>query len=116
MGRTPLFALQSEYDNVQLGMILGSFDVATVNEWGSNLTHSMEKQLLRHNVGHGGFVDSCSHHCGSWGRLYVGKDNQPAAFQEWYEKGSAALPNKGYFSQKQKYPCKHCGCDDAITR
>lgn len=109
--KTPVFALQSEYDSAQLGMILGSTDPNLVNAWGQNVTRLVKQTLLAHNKQHGVFLDSCSHHCGSWGHLYVGPNNQPTAFQDWYAKGSPAMKNQGYYSQSKAYPCKTCGCD-----
>merc|ERR1712226_273203 len=93
-----------------LGMILGSTDIKQVNAWGKNLTKLMQDRLLGHNPQHGIFLDSCSHHCGSWGHLYVGSKNQAAAFQDWYANGSQSLPNKGYYAQAEAYPCRTCGC------
>jgi len=106
---TPIFPLQGAYDSWQLGNVLGSGDVALVNAFGQNLTARVEANLL--NVGgtkHGIFLDSCKHHCGGWGSYTVDGKNQPVAFQEWYEKGSAAMENHGYFTQAKPYECTDC--------
>ena len=34
--------------------------------------------------------------------------NSSFALQEWYNKGSPALPNKGVFKQAQAFPCDAC--------
>lgn len=107
---TPTFALQGAYDSWQLDCDLKSNprDTTAVNAWGRNLTTLVEQNLLGTNKKHGVFLDSCEHHCGGWGQYYVNGKSQAQAFQEWYEKGSKDLPNKGYYTQAQEYPCTDC--------
>lgn len=105
---TPTFPLQSEYDSWQEPCDLKSSDPKKVNAYGTNLTSRVEKNLLGTNPKHGIFLDSCNHHCGGWGLYDVNGKSQPVAFQEWYEKGSASLPNKGYYTQAQTFPCTDC--------
>jgi len=106
--KTPCFALQSEYDSDQMkwAEIHGT---RTENQWGLHLSALIEQRLLGSNSRHGVFLDSCSHHCWGWG-LYRSTSGvtQPQAFQEWYDKGSEGLANKGYFRQNRPYPCDSC--------
>ena len=57
---------------------------------------------------HGIFLDSCHHHCGAWDGPVIDTMNSGAALNAWYTKGSAALPNKGFFNQDKPFPCNAC--------
>jgi hypothetical protein len=105
---SPIFALQSAFDAAQSNIILCSTDSGAINGYGNDLKKTIETQFLATNPRNGAFLDSCFHHGGGWGTYYVGDTNQPAAFQSWYETGSAGLPNKGYFKQDKQYPCTAC--------
>lgn len=102
--KTPTFPLQSEYDSWQTGNVMGKGDE---NEFGKNLTALVRSQLLAQPQ-HGIFLDSCHHHCGAWNGPVIVNMNSSFALQEWYNKGSEALPNHGFFNQAQAYPCKAC--------
>lgn len=106
--KTPTFPLQSEYDAWQTGNVLeGNADVTTVNEFGKNLTKLVESLLLSQPQ-HGIFLDSCHHHCGAWNGPVIDTMKSSVALQEWYEKGSQAMSNKGFFNQNKPYPCELC--------
>lgn len=51
---------------------------------------------------------SCHHHCGDWDGSEIEGKLIGAALQEWYEKGSPALANKGFFNQNKPFPCDAC--------
>lgn len=105
--KTPTFPLQSEYDSWQRGNVMGGGDTPTQNEFGANLTALVRSQLLNQPQ-HGIFLDSCSHHCGAWNGPVIDGKGSGAALYEWYTKGSAALPNKGFYQQAKAFPCKEC--------
>ena len=54
------------------------------------------------------FLDSCHHHCGNWDGSEIDGVLIGAALKEWYEKGSPALANKGFFNQNKPFPCEAC--------
>jgi len=105
--KTPTFPLQSEYDSWQTGNVMGKGDDATQNEFGRNLTARVHALFLKHPQ-HGIFLDSCHHHCGAWNGPQIDGMKSGVALQEWYNKGSPALANKGLFNQGKSYPCDAC--------
>jgi len=113
---TPTFPLQSEYDTWQQSNVAGGG--IDMNDFGKNLTALVKSQLLSRPQ-HGIFLESCSHHCGSWNGPIVDGTTSSVALEEWYNKGSAALNNKGFFYQGKAYPCKSCctgsGDEEAVV-
>jgi len=121
--KTPIFMLQSQYDSWQSTFVAGACNgwpphncnTTIMNKFGKNLTTVM-KNLLLSNPKHGAFLDSCQHHCGAggppaggnWGQSKIDGDLQGVALKKWYELGSEALPNKGFYNQDQTYPCANC--------
>eukprot|EP00052_Salpingoeca_macrocollata_P021749 m.187067 g.187067 ORF g.187067 m.187067 type:complete len:401 (-) comp21615_c0_seq2:1536-2738(-) len=107
--KTPMFPLQAAYDSWQIPNDLGvtSSDTTEINTWGKNLTNLVMANLLKQPQ-HGIFLDSCYHHCGEWGNIRIDGLVQATAFQEWYDKGSEGLANKGFFNQNKAYPCAEC--------
>lgn len=117
--KTPTFPLQSVYDAWQTGNVLErGADAQTTNEFGKNVTGLVESLLLKQPQ-HGIFLDACHHHCGAWNGPVIDNMKSSVALQEWYEKGSKALPNKGFFNQNKAYPCEACcngaGSSETIT-
>lgn len=113
--KTPTFPLQSVYDSWQTGNVMGGGNNPTVqNEFGQNVT-ALVRSLLLSQPQHGIFLDSCHHHCGAWNGPMIDGVKSSVALQDWYNKGSAALPNKGFFNQAKAYPCNACckGSGDA---
>lgn len=113
--RTPIFALQSEYDSWQKKAVLGTED--DVNTFGNDLTAKLQKSVLDSNVKSGAFLDSCSHHCHMWGQIRIDGDLVADAFRKWYdslgdgdiaEKPSDGQQKKRFWSQKKAYPCTKC--------
>ena len=104
---TPLFALQSQYDSWQTQFDLGSANAALINQWGRNLTTRVRENLLSQ---HGMFLDSCHHHCGDWGYIFVSGDNQPAAFEKWYREEA-----QREWVQDAPYPCRCLIKDNSTT-
>ena len=105
--KTPTWPLQSEYDSWQTNNVMGSGDPPTQNAFGVNLTGLVQTQLLSQPQ-HGVFLDSCHHHCGAWNGPVIDGLNSSFALQAWYQKGSTGLDNKGFFQQKQVFPCDAC--------
>jgi len=106
--KTPTFPLQSVYDAWQTGNVLEKgADAATVNEFGKNVTELVEKLLLGQPQ-HGIYLDSCHHHCGAWNGPKIDGASSSVALKDWYEKGSQALPNKGFYNQNKAFPCAAC--------
>jgi len=97
---TPTFPLQSEYDSWQTGNDLGSTDVAKINKYGAALSTLVQNNLLNQTQ-HGIFLDSCHHHCGDWGLIFIDGDNSPSALSKWYYGSS-----KQSWIQGKTYPCK----------
>ena len=143
--RTPIFAVQSIYDGWQLDAIARPPDwgrnatskfgqheckggnkacLAAVNAFGSKLNASINSALLN-NPKHGGFIDSCNHHCGSWasdltmgfidprvdGDELVGVG---AAFDRWYAMKPAARRVWSQPAQGFTFPCD--GCCRSVSR
>eukprot|EP00698_Gefionella_okellyi_P004336 TRINITY_DN14011_c0_g1_i1.p1 TRINITY_DN14011_c0_g1~~TRINITY_DN14011_c0_g1_i1.p1 ORF type:complete len:386 (-),score=77.54 TRINITY_DN14011_c0_g1_i1:67-1224(-) len=100
--RTPLFAMQSQYDAWQIGNDLDSKDPAAINKYGARLTQLVKTNLLNQPQ-HGAFLDSCDHHCGDWGNIVIDGDNIAQAFQKFYNGGSQKL-----WEQAKTYPCDAC--------
>eukprot|EP00048_Salpingoeca_helianthica_P024201 m.30495 g.30495 ORF g.30495 m.30495 type:complete len:442 (-) comp9246_c0_seq1:86-1411(-) len=105
--KTPLFALQSQYDSWQVKNDLDSTNTTVINAWGKTLTSLVKSNLLANPI-HGVFLDSCLHHCGLWGSIRIDGQIQAQAFGDWYAHGSASLPNKGFFNQNKPYKCDAC--------
>jgi hypothetical protein len=89
---TPTFALQSAYDSWQLSneMAPGAVkNVSAVNQYGARVRTALNTTLLAGGAAgsnkHGAFIESCEHHCFSWGAIQIDGDVQAAAFQTWYE-------------------------------
>merc|ERR1712072_911426 len=96
----------------QTGNVMGAPDpgttpAATQNVFGKNLTALVRSELLSQPQ-HGVFLDSCHHHCGAWNGPVIDGTKSGVALQEWYNKGSPALPNKGFFNQGKPFPCDAC--------
>lgn len=120
--RTPIFALQSEYDSWQREAVLTTND--DVNAFGDDLTAKLHKSVLDGDVRSGAFLDSCSHHCHMWGNIRIDGDLVADAFRKWYDglgdglgDGDAAEDDssdgrqrqeKRLWSQKRAYPCAEC--------
>mmetsp|Transcript_50940 Transcript_50940/g.101299 ORF Transcript_50940/g.101299 Transcript_50940/m.101299 type:complete len:278 (-) Transcript_50940:174-1007(-) len=110
--KTPTFPMQSQYDAWQTGNVMGKPDpgtdaTTTQNRFGKNLTALVVTDLLAQPQ-HGIFLDSCHHHCGAWDGPEIEGTLIGAALKAWYTKGSAALPNKGFFNQDKAFPCDAC--------
>lgn len=126
---TPMFVLQSEYDAWQTSHVLtppaspaltpdDDDNGQDINMLGRNITSRLESNLFHVHPKSGGFIDSCHHHCGSWGQLIIDGDNVAQAFGRWYssldyhdietDKGRGRTKSKRVWSQNQAYPCEAC--------
>jgi len=107
--KTPTFPLQSQYDSWQTANVMGNSDAATQMAFGKNLTGLVQSLFLTpSHPQHGIFLDSCHHHCGAWNGPIINDWGSGVALNEWYLKGSPALPNKGFFNQNKPFPCDAC--------
>lgn len=113
--QTPVFALNSEYDatmgNGQCGhsgIIFNWGNATSVNLCGGYVSGLVKELLAAPSAA---FLDSCHHHCGEWGQIHIFNLTSPVAFTQWYQKGTASLPNAGFLAQGQTYPCISC-CND----
>jgi hypothetical protein len=122
--RTPVFAMQSQYDAWQIthvqgpGRNLGAGDstgtsktpsVRKTQQLGNNITARLKSMLLGHNNESGAFLDSCKHHCGEWNAIRIDGDLVSAAVEKWYNGIGSQKPNqKKLWEQGKKYPCSTC--------
>ena len=109
--RTPVLALNSEYDATMgpgdcgnsSGIVLNWSDPASVNACGAYVVALMRKTL---KPPHAGFIDSCKHHCGEWDMIAIDNLRSGTALAAWYSTG--ALPENNFAFQNQAYPCAEC--------
>jgi hypothetical protein len=106
--RTPVFALQAQFDAYQIPHILRNEDAAVVNAFGANLTAALAAGLLEGRPGNAAMVDSCEHHCDGYDTYRVDAITQAEAVHAWYANGSAALPNAGRIFATDAFPCSAC--------
>lgn len=119
---TPTFALQSQYDLWQSKYVANACsgwppkssncNATIMNELGKNITARVKATLLS-KAQHGVFLDSCQHHCMNylgefWDQSLIDGDFSGPALSKWYQLGSPALPNKGFYNQDKPYPCDDC--------
>jgi len=102
---TPIFALQSEYDSWQQMYVVAKGE--SVQTLGDNITRLMYANSLGPHRQNGAFLDSCSHHCGSWNAITIDGEQVSTAFAKWYE--SLGTPRtKRVWRQAKPFPCKSC--------
>ena len=112
--KTPVFALNSEYDSFQVSAILDNSSPAAINAYGALFTATLTERLRLGDAAspHGAFVDSCSHHTRNWNTMHnnnAGAHNatQATAFAAWYARGAGARGGE-WWHQSKPYPCKEC--------
>eukprot|EP01065_Artemidia_motanka_P021125 TRINITY_DN2520_c0_g1_i1.p2 TRINITY_DN2520_c0_g1~~TRINITY_DN2520_c0_g1_i1.p2 ORF type:complete len:413 (+),score=152.86 TRINITY_DN2520_c0_g1_i1:59-1240(+) len=103
--KTPLFALQSEYDSWQAAHVLAPGE--SVQVLGDNITRIMKSNLFAHNARSGAFLDSCEHHCGAWNSITIDGDLSSVAIKKWYE-SLGRTGAKTLWDQGEPFPCKEC--------
>jgi hypothetical protein len=92
-----VFALQSVVDNHQVcpGCSCDNCtDQFEINAWAHRLEAALETGFLSgpHAAVHGGFIDTCDHHCGSWSSdasattldVWIDGVSAGEAFASWY--------------------------------
>lgn len=108
--KTPLFALNSQYDSYQVSDILFAkpTDTAAINKYGALFVQTVSASLLLPSgPQHAIFLDSCYHHTREWGNITIDGQTQAQAFASWY--GSLGQPNaKRLWQQGQVFPCEAC--------
>jgi hypothetical protein len=102
---SPIFMMQSVYDQWQIDNVLGSRSERLINSFGANLTSRAVGSLVAPGRPNGIFLDSCYHHCWAWNRFRIGGYTQAMAFQAWFEKRHAT---QSMWSQNASYPCHQC--------
>jgi hypothetical protein len=102
--RSPMFAMQSQYDSWQTGNVQGR---ASTQVMGNNITARIQSDLMAHNNESGAFLDSCHHHCGAWNTIRIDGDLVSTAIQKWYE-GIGVQGSKKLWNQNKPYPCASC--------
>jgi len=98
---TPMFPLQSQYDEWQLQNVLGTTDTNAVNQFGQVLETRFKATVLKHST-NGCFLDSCVHHCGNWDSIVIDNKDSGQALKDWYE------GQNGQHFQGKTYPCNPC--------
>uniref|UniRef100_A0A6B2L8H8 Pectin acetylesterase n=1 Tax=Arcella intermedia TaxID=1963864 RepID=A0A6B2L8H8_9EUKA len=106
---TPMFILQSQYDEYQIQSVLGSNKTSDVESLGGKIQAAVSS-VVSGSKHHGGFLDSCYHHCGGWGMkqdmdylIKISGDTAMTAFVKWYKGNGNKL-----WVQDQPYPCNTC--------
>ena len=114
---TPLFFLQSRYDTWQIAHILGTSHTKAVNMFGDKVT-DIVKSIVSSNrsvrgMHHGGFVNSCEHHCTI--SVIPGSTSVSwpwhSVFSQWMEPdgvGISSSPMSSFEIQNKSYPCQDC--------
>jgi hypothetical protein len=105
--RSPLFAMQSQYDSWQTGHVQGNGGDAKTQVLGNNITQRIQSMLMAHNKESGAFLDSCHHHCGAWNTIRIDGDLISTAIQKWYD-GIGKAGSKKLWNQNKAYPCDAC--------
>jgi len=100
---TPIFVLQSEYDQWQIDNFLKTNDSKIINDFGRDLSDSLKRQVLVADR-NGVFLDSCTHHCGFWNAIKIDGFTQATGFKQWYEQQHFG----GRWIQGRPYPCASC--------
>lgn len=101
--QTPVFMLQSIYDEWQMDNVLGDRHPSLFNEFGKETMKRLKNSVFIFEK-NSGFVDSCLHHCGDfWNTIYINSTTQSQAFNLWYNE-QITIP----FIQDQEYPCATC--------
>ena len=113
--RTPLFALQPEFDSWQQSHVLG--EGGSVAVMGANVSSRLQSALLKPHRRNGAFLDSCSHHCGAWGEIRIDGLLVADAFAQWYEsvRQGTRRPRKRLWRQGRPFPCKGCCQPDGVA-
>lgn len=114
--KSPIFAMQSQYDSWQTGHVQGTGGAAKTQDLGNNITMRVQTMLMAKNPESGAFLDSCHHHCGAWNSISIDGDLVSEAIQTWYN-GIGHAGSKKLWNQNQAYPCDACCTPsaDAVT-
>lgn len=105
--RSPIFAMQSQYDSWQTGNVQGTGGDPKTQVLGNNITARIQSMLMAKNNESGAFLDSCHHHCGAWNSIRIDGDLVSVAMQKWYN-GIGKPGNKRLWNQNKAYPCEAC--------
>lgn len=105
--RSPVFAMQSQYDSWQTGHVQGNGGNAKTQELGNNITARVQSMLMANNKESGAFLDSCHHHCGAWNTIRIDGDLVSTAIQKWYNTIGQSGAKK-LWNQNKLYPCDAC--------
>ena len=110
---TPLFVMQSKYDDWARGAIeLADGDVGVTNVLGNYALDALIQSAVSTNGVNGGFIDSCARHCDGF-NVEIDGVKKTAALQLWYE--GQVVGEDGLFLQNNTFPCEDCCGSSAIT-
>lgn len=118
--KTPIFAVQPRFDQWQIWHVIGKpHDVSLVNTYADNMVGFMQERFIGSKMtSHGGFIDSCTHHCTSCSAAgedsWHGKNikstkegfTEATSFYHWYNNIPRDSPY--FFVQEATYPCADC--------
>jgi len=118
--KTPMFAVQPRFDQWQIWHVIGKpHDISVVNAYADKMVNYMLKRFIgSKTTTHGGFIDSCTHHCtscsaageDSWHGLNIKSTKEgfteATSFYHWYH--NIEHNDKYFFVQEATYPCSDC--------
>ena len=110
--RTPVLALQSQFDSYQIESILdvGYGETQAIEAYGDNLTRILNDSFVATNAEHAVVLDSCCHHTDQWNQIEVDGMDQNQILVQWYN----GEINRTVWFQNESYPCDDC-CKNGHT-
>ena len=122
----PIFVLNSQWDFWAVIFIMFSLDETDVNEFGKNFSQIIYSNFFDidaiandYNVNvsaylHGGYIDSCFHHCFYWDGINYLNYTQATAHYQFYQQNVVNGDENAFILfQNYTYPCDTC-CGDNI--
>lgn len=109
---TPLFVMQSKYDDWARGAIeMADGDVGVANTLGDYALDVLIQSGISTNEANGGFIDSCTRHCNGF-NVEIDGMKKAVALEVWYE--GLLAGEERLFLQNNTYPCDDC-CGSPVT-
>ena len=109
-----MLSLQPRFDTWQIDHILipnSDDEQLEISEYGENLTRAFVENYIETSEEHFGFLDSCSHHCGSWNTFTI--DGMNASELSYHVYMGNVFENLWF--QNSSYPCLDC-CENNIDK
>eukprot|EP00916_Digyalum_oweni_P023051 GHVL01038298.1.p1 GENE.GHVL01038298.1~~GHVL01038298.1.p1 ORF type:complete len:352 (-),score=45.67 GHVL01038298.1:884-1939(-) len=84
---SPVFFIQSIYDSWQTSHEFGPHQDVAISKFGQALYSKLETSVIGgpKQRTQGGFIDSCVHHCGTWGNISINGQTSKTTFDLWYQ-------------------------------